>query len=399
MQSLIISLKSGDWVTVQRLRVYCWTLLALWFCAIATTVLTAQGGLDFLGRPLGTDFVNVWSAGRMVLDGLAIDVYDPSLHHQVQQAAFQAPDLPFYGWHYPPFFLFVAAALAALPYGWALLAWMTVTFPLYIAVVRKVSIFPLTALVATAYPAVAINLIHGQNGFANAALLGAGLLLLDRRPVLAGLAFGLLAYKPQFGVLIPLVLVVTGRWTVFGAAAVTVLALAGVSTWAFGVDIWSAFLASTQFTREVVLESGALSWDKLVSVFAALRLMGASVAVAYMAQGLLALCVAATLVWLWRQPVAMALKSAGLVTAALLATPYALDYDLVVLGLGIAWMASHGQTHGFLAGEKSALVLVWVTPLVCRIAATGLHLPLGLLVMVMFLGLIVRRARHDVSLA
>ena len=399
MQNLILSLKSGDWVTVERLRVYSWTLLFFWFCAIATVVLTAQGGLDFLGRPLGTDFVNVWSAGRMVLDGRAIDVYDPSLHHLVQQAAFQAPDLPFYGWHYPPFFLAVAAALAALPYGWALLAWMSATFPLYIGVMRKVAVFPLTALVATAYPAVAINLIHGQNGFANAALLGAGLLLLDRRPVLSGLAFGLLAYKPQFGVLIPLVLMVTGRWTVFGAATVTVLTMVGLSTWGFGVDIWSAFMASTTFTREVVLESGALSWDKLVSVFASLRMMGASVTVAYLGQGLMALCAAAATLWLWRRPVALALKSAGLVTAALLATPYALDYDMVVLGLGLAWMASHGLKHGFLAWEKSALVLVWVTPLVCRIAATALHLPLGVLVMVMFLGLIIRRARHDLSLA
>lgn len=397
MQNLMMSLKSGDWVTTERMRVYSWTLVAFWLCAIATVVFTAHGGLDFMGRPLGTDFVNVWSAGRMVLDGRAFDVYDPNLHHQVQQAAFQAPNLPFYGWHYPPFFLFVAAALAVLPYGWALLAWMTATFPLYLASVRKIAAFPLAALLATAYPAVAINLVHGQNGFANAALLGAGLLLLDRRPVLSGLAFGLLAYKPQFGVLIPIVLMATGRWRVFSAAAMTVVAMAGLSTWVFGLDIWLTFSTSTTFTREVVLEAGALSWDKLVSVFAALRALGAPVTVAYAAQGLLALSVAAAVMWLWRQSVAMALKSAGLVTAAVLATPYALDYDMVVLGLGIAWMAGHGLKHGFLAWEKSALVLVWVAPLVCRIVAKGIHLPLGLIVMVMFLVVIIRRALHDLN--
>lgn len=397
MQNLIVSLKTGDWVTAQRMRVYSLTLLAFWFCAIATVILTAQGGLDFMGRPLGTDFSNVWSAGRMALEDRAQDVYVPSLHHLVQQAAFQTRDVPFFGWHYPPFFLLVASALAVLPYGWALLVWMTLTFPLYLAVVRKILPFPQAALLAAAYPAVAINLIHGQNGFVNAALLGAGLLLLDRRPVLAGIAFGLLAYKPQFGVLLPLVLMATARWQVFGAAAVTVVGMVGVSTLVFGVDIWHAFYVSTQFTREVVLESGALSWDKLVSVFAALRLLGASVPIAYGAQGVVALIAAVLVVWLWRQPVASALKSAALVTAALLATPYALDYDMVVLGLGIAWMVAHGLKHGFLAWEKSALVLVWTTPLVCRIAAHGLHLPLGLMVMVLFLALIMRRARHDLA--
>ncbi len=41
---------------------------------------------------------------------------------------------------------------------------------------------------------------------------------------LAGVLIGLLAYKPQFGLLIPLVLAVSGRWRVFAAAAATVAA-------------------------------------------------------------------------------------------------------------------------------------------------------------------------------
>ena len=78
-------------------------------------------------------------------------------------------------------------------------------------------------LLALAFPAVYVNLAHGQNGFLSAALLGGSLLILDQRPKLAGVLIGLLAYKPQFGVLIPLVLIATGRWTVIAAAAATVL--------------------------------------------------------------------------------------------------------------------------------------------------------------------------------
>jgi hypothetical protein len=57
-------------------------------------------------------------------------------------------------------------------------------------------------LIAAAFPAVFVNIGHGQNGFLTAALLGSALLSLDRRPWLAGALIGLLAYKPQFGVLI-----------------------------------------------------------------------------------------------------------------------------------------------------------------------------------------------------
>ena len=51
-----------------------------------------------------------------------------------------------------------------------------------------------------------VNVGHGQNGFLTAALLGGALHWLDRRPWLAGVLIGCLAYKPQFGVLIPVAL-------------------------------------------------------------------------------------------------------------------------------------------------------------------------------------------------
>ncbi|PHS78791.1 MAG: hypothetical protein COB59_05145 [Rhodospirillaceae bacterium] len=389
------SLKTGDWLTLERIRVYAWMLLVFWLIGILAVIFMADGGVDFAGRPLGTDFSNVWSAGRLVLDGQASAAYDVQTHHLVQQTAFDTPDIPYYGWHYPPFFLFIAAALAALPYGWALAVWLAATYPLYLAVVRRISDVPYTALVAAAYPAVAVNVIHGQNGFLSAALLGAGLMLLDRKPVLAGLCIGLLAYKPQFGVLIPIVLVVTGRWTVIAAAGVTVGTLMAASTLVFGLDIWQAFLDSTQFTREVVMEAGALSPDKVLSLFAALRMWGVPVNLAYVGHGLLAAGVAGAVVWLWRKPVVLSLQSAGLVVGALLVTPYALDYDLMIVGLGLAWFTVHGLKTGFLAWEKSALVFVWCLPLISRMAAILLSVPLGLMGLLLFFGLILRRAKHD----
>ena len=165
---------------------------------------------------------------------------------------------PFYGWLYPPFFLFIAAALALMPYGAALVAWQAVTLALYLltiwAILQSsfrgarsatsvgVTADPLWLLLALAFPAVLINIGHGQNGFLTAALLGGALAMLDRRPLIAGILFGLLAYKPQFGLMIPVVLAASGRWRSFAAAAAAVGFLALTATFAFGPPVWHAFL-------------------------------------------------------------------------------------------------------------------------------------------------------------
>ena len=275
--------------------------------------------------------------------------FDLSLQHAREQQIF-GEATPFYGWHYPPFFLFVAAALALMPYGLALAVWQAVTFGLYILTIRAViglsfrgaqsanpesiatalprsapskvddsahgtgdaAADPLWLLLAAAFPAVLINIGHGQNGFLTAALIGGALVMLDRRPLLAGVLFGLLAYKPQFGLMIPLVLAVSGRWRCFAAAAATVALLALATTAAFGPHIWHVFLDSTRFTRLVALEQGNTGWYKIQSVFSWARMWGASIPLAYMLQGALAAALAAALVAVWRGAAPYALKGGGL---------------------------------------------------------------------------------------
>jgi hypothetical protein len=228
-----------------------------------------------------------------------------------------------------------------------------------------------------------------------AALLGGALLSLDKRPWLAGVLIGLLAYKPQFGVLIPLALVAGGYWRTIGAAAATVIALVALATAALGVEIWQAFLASTHFTQSVVLEQGNTGWEKIQSIFSAARSWGADLPTAYTLQFLLALALATSLIWLWRSEAASELKAAALATACLLATPYVLDYDLVVLAVAIAFVARHGLARGFLSFEISLLAAAWIVPLLTRAVAGVSGIPLGLLVVLALYGLIVRRAIAD----
>jgi hypothetical protein len=247
-------------------------------------------------------------------------------------------------------------------------------------------------LFAVAFPAVFVNIGHGHNGFLTAALIALALVQLNKRPVIAGILFGLLAYKPQFGLLIPLALAAGGYWRAIASATATVIALAIVTTLAFGVDVWSAFLASTHFTRVVVLEQGDTGWHKIQSIFSWARMWGGSIPLAYVIQAATTLAIATGLGWLWRSEARFALKAAGLVVAAILATPYSLDYDFVILAPAIAFVAADGFERGFLTWEKSALAILWLMPLVARSVAQQAMIPLGVIAMSLVFILILRRA-------
>ena len=395
MGRILSLLRDGDYLTRERVRLWTGALLIGFAAALLFLALSAHGISDYKGRPLGTDFSDVYAAGTLVADGKAADAYSPALHFAREKTIF-GRNTPFYGWHYPPFFLLIAGALASLPYLPALLLWQGAGLALYLGAMalllrQEPARDPLWFVAALAFPAVFVNLTHGQNGFLTAAILAGALALLDKRPLIAGLLFGLLAYKPQFGILIPLVLIASGRWRSFAAAAVTVAALVLIATLAFGETIWSAFIASTHFSRTVVLEQGGTGFEKIQSAFAAVRLVGGSIPAAYAAQGAAALAVAVSLILLWRSQASISVKGAGLCLGVLLATPYCLDYDMMALAPAIALMAVEGCSRGFRPYEKSALALLWLAPVAARTVAGLTHFPLGLAAMAICFALVVRR--------
>ena len=401
------ALRSGRWLTASRARGYSLILLGLSVLAIAGWVALSNGLIDRNGKPIGTDFSNVYAAGALTWQGRPADAYDPARQHEAEKAVFGGRDVPFFGWHYPPFFFAIAFVVAALPYSAGLSLWLLASLAGYLAAMRAILGRPETLLIAAAFPAVFVNIGHGQNGFLTAALLGGALQVLDRRPWLAGLLIGLLAYKPQFGVLIPIALLAGQRWITIAAAGATVVALVAISLVALGGGVWHAFGDSLAFTQTVVLEQGGTGWEKIQSAFSAARNWGAGVRTAYAIQLALAIMLAGSLAWLWRGSAAYELKAAALATASLLATPYVLDYDLVALAVAIAFFARHGLSCGFRDYEISVLGMAWIVPLLSRSIAGITGLPLGLLAMLALYGLILRRAageaanekRHQTKLA
>ena len=388
-------LRSGEWLTPARARGYSLILLGICTLAIAGWIAVSDGLIDRNGKPLGTDFSNVYAAGSLTWQGRPAEAYQPARQHAEEKAVFGGREVPFYGWLYPPFFFSVAFLVASVPYAWGLAIWLAASLAAYLAAMRAILPRPETLLIAAAFPAVFINIGHGQNGFLTAALLGGALHWLDRRPWLAGVLIGLLAYKPQFGVLIPVALLAGGRWSTIGAAVATIAALLAVSFVTLGDGVWHAFADSMTFTQTVVLEQGGIGWEKIQSVFSAMRMWGAGVHLAYAVQIALALMLAASLAWLWQSNAAFELKASALATASLLATPYVLDYDLVALAVGIVFFVRHGLSRGFRTFEISLLAAAWIAPLLSRGVAGATGIPLGLVVLLAFYVFTLRRALID----
>jgi alpha-1,2-mannosyltransferase len=408
-------LRSGEWLTRERIRLVAIALLFASTAGFLYLVATAHNGIDRQGRPLGTDFSDVYAAGTYVNGGQPDAPFDPVQQFARERAIF-GEATQFYGWHYPPYFLFLAGALAKMPYGLALAVWQAATLGLYLLAIWAIlASIPSSApesraapqtvepkydwlLLALAFPAVLINVGHGQNGFLTAALLGGALVMLDRRPVIAGILIGLLAYKPQFGLMIPLALVAGGYWRSVIAAAVTLALFTLAATFAFGPQMWHAFLASSEFTRTVVLEQGNTGWHKIQSVFSWARMWGAPIPLAYAVQGATIIALGIALAWLWRSAASFALKAAALCLAAILATPYSLDYDMMVLAPAIAFLAADCLDRGFGAWEKTALAALWLVPLITRSVAQATLIPLGVPAMLAMFVLILRRAELDFAL-
>ncbi|RTL48416.1 MAG: DUF2029 domain-containing protein [Bradyrhizobiaceae bacterium] len=324
--------------------------------------------IDEAGRGIPTDFINVWSAGVFAREGHAALAYDWGIQKDLQVRILGQTYPGNFAWHYPPPFLFVAAALASVPYVTAYMIWPLISFAPYAIMMRAIVGRAFGWLLALAFPVVLVNTHIGQNGFLTAALVGGTLYLLPVRPVLAGVCLGLLSYKPQYGILFPLVLIAASQWTAFASAAITAIALALVATAAFGFEAWQAWAHWLPMASQAFLSEGRAPWGKMQSIFATVRYLGGPEHLAWMLQYAMTGLVAVALVVLWRSRVRYSLKAAALATGTLLATPYLFLYDVMILAVPVAFLVRIGLREGFLSLELpmlgAAAALLFIYPAV-----------------------------------
>ena len=340
------------------------------------------------GGGVPTDFVNVWAAGRLVLEGHPAAAYDWPTHKAMEVAALGHPFEGYFGWHYPPTFLPVAALLAKMSYVPAQIIFLFSTFCAYLFCLRGILGERAGFILAAAFPAVLANFIAGQNGFLSAALLGGALLMLVERPILAGVLLGALTYKPHLGLLFPIVLAASGHWRTFITAGI-VAALMAVASWAaFGTETWQAFFANIGHTSQAFLSDGWADFAKLQTAFGLVRTLGGTESLAWSVQALVALIAAAAVTALWRSRADYEIKAAALGAGAMLATPYLYTYDLVVLAIPLAFLWRLGRARGFLAHEVTGIALICLLVLIFPFVKA----PVGFAAVLLVAALIARRA-------
>lgn len=384
------------WLDAERLTVYPRILVIMFGLSAVAYAATVRDLVDFRGQSAGADFITFWAASYLGLSGRPQDAYDVSLIAAAERIAVPAGENVF-AWFYPPPFFLAILPLALLPYLVALFAFVLTTLTACLVSLGRVLRRWDAAWLVAAFPGIWVCLAHGQTGFLTAALAGGGLMLLPRRPVLAGALIGLLAaFKPQLAVLFPIALVAGGSWVALLAAALTTVGAFAVSIAVLGLPTLFAWLHSVQVAR-AALEVGALPWAKNPSTFAAARLLGVPVEAAYAIHG--AVAVAAVIaVWVvWRRKATPQLKGAMLMTATFLATPYAFDYDLVWLAFPIAWCALAGLTDGWRRWEREVLLTLFLLPALSPAIASMTRVQMAPVVLGVALRALTNRGRDPVS--
>jgi alpha-1,2-mannosyltransferase len=171
--------------------------------------------------------------------------------------------------------------------------------------------------------------------------------------------------------------------------------LAGAISLAFGPELWWSFAASTETSRKLLLEQGDAGFEKLQSVFAAVRMWGGGISFAYMVQAAASAAAVCSVAWIWRLSGNPELKAALLMVATLLASPHVLDYDLMLVAPTIAFLVIASSANGFRNYEITLLAAVWIVPLLARGIADTTGIPLGLMAVLVLYALIMRRATID----
>jgi hypothetical protein len=376
-------------LTRTRVAAGCRILLVVEFAFFIFVVAGTYGLIVPLAKPSSTDFISFYAAGTLAEAGTPELAYDHQAHYAVEERVAQ-PGIDYNFFYYPPVFLLLCSVLARLPYLVAFAAFVAATLVLYMVVTTSIIGTATTADLVTvlAFPPVFWTIGFGQNAFLTAALFGAATLFTDRRPLLAGLLYGGLCYKPHFALLVPVALIAGRCWRALAATIGSALGLASISLLVFGWPTWHAYLLAAAGSH-AVYESGRVAFAGFVTPFGGAMLSGGSRATAYAVQAGAALAAATLVAVVWYRRRSLPVRAASLAAATLVAVPLAIVYDLMLASIAGLWLLRSDNGVRLPDWARWGLAGLFVLSLSPRSLSEHWHVPVGAFITTALFALVV----------
>lgn len=380
----------AQWLTAKRLRAHGVLLgVALWsiyLWTVATPTLR-----DRNGNLKGTDFLHFYTLGALANARDGIHLYD--VDAQAALAAKLVPDasgiryLPLY----PPQTSLLFMALARMPYPWALSAWWTISAMLYgiccFAIWRACASLhdygSLVLILALAFPAFFNLIAWGQtSALALACFTVAFLQLRQGKQFAAGLALGLLAFKPQLGIAAAIVFLVSGNRRLISGAALSAAAEFSAGALSYGIE------PLRQWITRITHVGSVLPWfePKLyqthcLRTFWSMLVPWTPASTFLYAVSALAVIFLVSDLWRKGDRIPLSLRYSALLLATVLISPHLTVYDLVILAPAILlltdWALADAPCHGNIG---TLLYFVYILPLLGPLAKWT-HLQLSVIAM------------------
>jgi len=366
-------------------------LVALLLWCVAGVIAFAGSGYRSVFGPLkGSDFIQFYTLGHIDAQTAPSTLYDPDAFHRLQTQLVPESDPEHYLIVYPPHVTFLFRPFADLTYGSAALLWAAILALIYGACMWLAwrpfrAVLPdrrLLIAAAAAFPPFWYLVLHGQTAIVPLMAFCLGWLALEhRRPFWAGMALGLLLLKPQFALVLAVLVLVCREWSMLAGAIVSIgvqvtatIALLGTSV------LWDYAAVVMRFADlRALLEPKP---EQLHSISAVTNRLSADWGMILWA--LLSAVVIVQTIRVWRSSAPVALRTGVLVLASVLVNPHVFVYDAVVLAPALVWLAAWVYREGStLQMTKSVFVLAVYGLSLSLLVPSGALIPIQISVLVL----------------